>query len=80
MRMLKSDQLAMTAANHKAVREFLAFHQEAGVDAVIGEMPVDRLADPMSAPSPTPPEPARPNAAPAAPATRTFFQNAAGSE
>jgi len=39
----------MTADRNQAVRELLAFYQEAGVDALVGETPVDRLAgDPPS--------------------------------
>jgi DNA polymerase len=38
-------------ADAKAIRDFFAFHQEAGVDVVVGETPVDRLAD---APPPAP--------------------------
>jgi uracil-DNA glycosylase family 4 len=51
----------MTTANDKALREILAFYQEAGVDTAIGETPVDRLAEQVAAP----PEPVR--APPAAP-------------
>ena len=60
----------MTAANEKAARELLAFYQEAGVDAAVGETPVDRLADPP----PAPPQPAmsKPSAVPAG---RAPFQN-----
>jgi uracil-DNA glycosylase len=43
----------------KAARELLAFYQEAGVDALVGETPVDRFADPPpAAPSPAPAVPA----------------------
>jgi uracil-DNA glycosylase family 4 len=45
----------MTPDHARAAREILAFYAEAGVDAAIGEMPVDRFA-----------EPAAPVAAPAA--------------
>ena len=38
----------MTTANERAAREILAFYLEAGVDAVVGETPVDRLAEPAS--------------------------------
>ena len=34
----------MSADRNQAVRELLAFYQEAGVDALVGETPVDRLA------------------------------------
>jgi uracil-DNA glycosylase len=61
----------MTPDRDKAARELLAFYQEAGVDALIGETPVDRFADaPPAMPSPVPPSPAaemeraRPPAAP----------------
>jgi DNA polymerase len=60
----------MTAANEKAVREILAFYQEAGVDAVLGETPVDRLADTQPE-LPTPAQ-VRP-AAPVTPANRALF-------
>src|SRR5262245_50144710 len=67
---------AMTMTVHdQAMRELLAFYQEAGVDTAIGEMPVDRLSEPETAPAPPPPAaapslpaanavPARPPAAP----------------
>jgi len=59
----------MTAANEKAVREILAFYQEAGVDAVVGETPVDRLADPPpELPRPAQPKPAQPKPAQPKPA------------
>jgi len=35
----------MTTDRTKAARELLAFYREAGVDAVLGEAPVDRFAD-----------------------------------
>jgi uracil-DNA glycosylase family 4 len=35
----------MTPDRDKAARELLAFYQEAGVDALVGEAPVDRFAD-----------------------------------
>ncbi len=45
----------MTPDRRKAARELLAFYQEAGVDAPIGEAPVDRFADePPKAASPPP--------------------------
>jgi uracil-DNA glycosylase family 4 len=55
----------MTTANDKALREILAFYQEAGVDTAIGETPVDRLAD---QPAPPAPEPIRPPPAAPSPA------------
>ena len=49
----------MTPDRDKAARELLAFYQEAGVDALVGETPVDRFADPPPAvPSPAPALPA----------------------
>jgi uracil-DNA glycosylase len=45
----------MTTTMHdKAMRELLAFYQEAGVDVAIGEAPVDRLVEPEIAPAPPP--------------------------
>jgi DNA polymerase len=35
----------MSADRNKAARELLAFYREAGVDSLVGEAPVDRLAD-----------------------------------
>jgi uracil-DNA glycosylase len=49
----------MTPDRHKAARELLAFYQEAGVDALLGETPVDRFADaPPAIAAPAPPVPA----------------------
>ena len=46
----------MTTTMHdKAMRELLAFYQEAGVDVAVGEAPVDRLTEPEIAPAPPPP-------------------------
>jgi DNA polymerase len=60
-----------TTAHDKAMRELLAFYQEAGVDTAIGETPVDRLAEPI--PAPPAPEPLlRPPPAPAAAPVRTL--------
>ena len=56
-----------TTAHDKAMRELLAFYQEAGVDVAVGETPVDRLTEPM--PAPPAPEPVRPPPAAARPAT-----------
>jgi DNA polymerase len=52
-----------------AARELLAFYQEAGVDALVGETPVDRFADdpPKTTPAP-PPEAAGPRGGPGSPA------------
>src|SRR5712671_4555065 len=44
----------MTSEHDKAARELLAFYLEAGVDALLGETPVDRFAD--AAASSPPPE------------------------
>ena len=41
----------MTPNREKAARELLAFYQEAGVDALLGEAPVDRFADEPPAPA-----------------------------
>jgi uracil-DNA glycosylase len=52
----------MTPAQDKAARDLLAFYSEAGVDAVLGENPVNRFGEqPQSAPEAPPParEPAR---------------------
>src|SRR5712692_6766810 len=46
---------AMTPDRNKAVRELLAFYQEAGVDALVGETPVDRLAGEAPSAVPVPP-------------------------
>ena len=59
----------MTRDRNKAARELLAFYQEAGVDALVGETPVDRFADAsprVSTPTPSLPaaEVGRPNAGP----------------
>jgi len=54
----------MIADRNQAARELLAFYLEAGVDAVLGETPIDRFADPAEiAPQLLP---ARPIAAPRA--------------
>jgi uracil-DNA glycosylase family 4 len=53
---------AMNSDRDRAARELLAFYQEAGVDALVGETPVDRFTDdppPITAPAP-PAEVARP--------------------
>ncbi len=42
----------MTPDRIKAARDLLAFHVENGADAVLGEVPVDRFADPAEASSP----------------------------
>ena len=60
----------MAVDREKAARELLAFYHEAGVDAPVGEMPVDRFAEeaPAAIPASRPAEPQRP--APAPPRTR----------
>jgi uracil-DNA glycosylase family 4 len=45
----------MTPDREKAARELLAFYQEAGVDALLGETPVDRFADTPPAMAPAAP-------------------------
>ncbi len=53
----------MTPGADKATRELLAFYLEAGVDAPVGEEPVDRFADDMAAPIADParvPQPSSP--------------------
>ena len=62
----------------KAARELLAFYIDAGADAVLGEEPIDRLAD--QPPPPSPPAPVvRPQSPPPSrnDAERTSFQAAA---
>lgn len=41
----------MTPDRDKAARDILAFYAEAGVDALLGEAPVNRFGEPVSAPS-----------------------------
>jgi uracil-DNA glycosylase len=49
----------MTPDRDKAARELLAFYQEAGVDALLGETPIDRFAAaPPAIAAPAPPVPA----------------------
>ncbi len=48
----------MTIVDQKALREILAFYQEAGVDTAIGDLPIDRLNAPE--PSVAPPPAAKP--------------------
>jgi uracil-DNA glycosylase len=45
----------MTPDRDKAARELLAFYQEAGVDALLGETPIDRFAAPPAIAAPAPP-------------------------
>ena len=46
----------MDTPGHKEARELIAFYLDAGADALLGEEPVDRMADeappPAAAPSP----------------------------
>ena len=42
--------LAVMSPGPKAARELLAFYLDSGADAVIGEEPVDRMADDTAAP------------------------------
>jgi len=42
----------MTPDRAKAARELLAFYLEAGVDALLGEQAIDRLAEPVALPRP----------------------------
>ena len=39
-----------------SARELLVFYQEAGVDSLVGETPVDRFAEPVSRPDKAPPQ------------------------
>ncbi|MEJ2433194.1 MAG: uracil-DNA glycosylase, partial [Pseudolabrys sp.] len=48
----------MTPAPNQAARALLDFYREAGVDALIGEEPVDRFA--AAEPAPAPPHPRQP--------------------
>jgi uracil-DNA glycosylase family 4 len=59
----------MTKEREKAARELLAFYHEAGVDTLVGEVPINRFAEeapvaPTSAPAPEPPPPPTPRVAP----------------
>src|SRR5262249_20598372 len=61
-----------TPAKSSAARELLAFYQEAGVDALVGETPLDRLAgeparETVQENVKVPSAPVRPQPAPAAP-------------
>ena len=60
----------MTPETAPTVQQLLAFYLEAGVDCALTDAPVNRLADPDSAPPPGP-EPRE------APPARTFMQNSA---
>src|SRR5689334_5089454 len=54
---------AMPPEPAPSVQQLLAFYLEAGVDCALGDEPVNRLADPDSAPTPRPtaaPPPPRP--------------------
>jgi uracil-DNA glycosylase family 4 len=56
----------MNVDRNKAAQDLLAFYQEAGVDALLGETPVNRFAEPTPQPKPAPvaapavPPPAKP--------------------
>ena len=52
------DGFAMSPDRNKAARELLAFYQEAGVDALVVDTPVDRFAD-ASGRGPAPSAPSR---------------------
>jgi DNA polymerase len=71
-----TDTLAieMTPDQTKSARDLLAFYLEAGVDALLGEEPVDRFAD-QEAPRPAPAAAAE-AAAPAAPRRRAPLPSA----
>jgi hypothetical protein len=43
----------MMPDREKAARDLLQFYAEAGVDALVGEEPVDRFAEPAAAPKET---------------------------
>ena len=58
----------MNRNRDQAARELLAFYQEAGVDALVGETPVDRFADAPPKTAPAPPEAAPPRVDPGSPA------------
>ena len=60
--------------DRKTARELLVFYQEAGVDAPVGETPVDRFAD--DTPPPAPPRERTPVRPAAAQPVRTFHQGA----
>jgi DNA polymerase len=63
-------------AEPKQARELIAFYLEAGVDALVGEQPIDRMADAPAPPTVRPPGPAAPAPIRKAP-ERTFLQTAA---
>src|SRR3990172_2235529 len=65
----------MTPSREKPARDLLAFYAEAGVDAVLGEQPVDRFADETSVATRALPNPFLPTSTPALPGNR----NAGGS-
>ena len=66
----------------KAARELLAFYRDAGADALLGEEPVDRMADAIAPPPPAPTPPPQPAARnfrqspPDRAGTKVFFQSA----
>jgi len=75
----------VNTSNHKEARELIAFYLDAGADALLGEVPVDRMADENPSPPIASPSPAQRDAMPAAlprkgaaPAEgKTFYQSAA---
>jgi uracil-DNA glycosylase len=62
-------------STNREKRELLSFYLEAGVDALVGEAPVDRMADETPAP-PVAIRPSQPAAAPRKEPEKTFFQAA----
>ena len=71
----------MTPDHARAARELLAFYAEAGVDALLGEEPVDRLSAALIESAPPAPERTveAPRAIPAAPRDRRGRVSRAGS-
>jgi uracil-DNA glycosylase len=74
----------MDVPSHKEARELIAFYLDAGADALLGEEPVDRMADEVPPPVAAPPSPIRREALAeplsrktAAPAARTTPAQAA---
>jgi uracil-DNA glycosylase len=64
------------SSDHRDARELLAFYVDAGVDALVGEAPVDRMADePIAEPLP---ERDRPPAAGRGRQVREYFQDRRG--
>jgi uracil-DNA glycosylase len=61
----------LMSSDPKAARELLAFYLDAGVDEIVGERPVDRMADEPAAP----PAPAEKPAASPRETSRVFYQD-----